>query len=331
MEDKSLGLTKMDFVEFERQQRHILNELAMKRGQVEELKNELNVANLKIHEQTRSLGLSKNTIEEHQHNLTLALKKTRFLEDSLQSKRDNASRTQLQQESAVAERESLRELLQKTELQNYNLTRELNELKSQHNCDVAYQKEFIKENVRIRENILQFTEEMQKCVIDQNKYLELINKIEMTDWLHKSVTFYREELYKYRNKYNVLEEKFIESKATTDKFVKLSNENPLPFHMFEESQIIIDQWKKSTERITEQCKKQQDLITSLTEKFKIESENNMKLCTREVKLEEEVAKLKMENSILIEKNETLEKQLPNITNCTNEIQTVIKPEIIEIV
>ncbi|KAB0797229.1 hypothetical protein PPYR_08223 [Photinus pyralis] len=331
MEGDSMTVTNLDFVEFERQQRRFLNELAMKRGQVEDLKNELNVANLKIHQQTRSLETSKSTIEEQNHNLTLALKNTRFLEDTLQSKRDYVSRTQMQQESFVAERESLRGLLQKTELQNYNLTRELNELKSQHNCDAAYQREFINENARIREKIVQLTEAMQALLIDKNKCLELTEGIEMCEEMQKSVTFYREELLNFKKKYAVLEDKLIESKATVEKFEKLSNQHPLPFQASEESQIIINQWKKATERSSEQSRKQQDLITNLTEKVKAECENNVKLCLREVGLEEEVKKLKHENSILAEKNKELQKQSPT----TAEVQSqaapaVIKAEIIEI-
>lgn len=53
-----------------------------------------------------------------------------------------------------AERESVRDTLQKTEMENYQLTRTMNEIKAQRNCEKIYQKELINRDVEINANII---------------------------------------------------------------------------------------------------------------------------------------------------------------------------------
>ncbi|KAK4879814.1 hypothetical protein RN001_007960 [Aquatica leii] len=293
-------------------------------SQVEELKTELSLTKLKLHQQNRSLESANSAIDEHQHNLKLALKNSKFLEDSLQAKKDSMSRTHLQQETAVVERESLRELLQKTELQNYNLVCELNELKAQHNCDVAYQKEFINQDAKIREQIAELNQAISNLAVDQKEIMNLSNKIEVLEELEKTVSFYRDELYKSKESYKILENKYVTCKATVDEFQKLCNENNDLFQVPQES-LIIQRCEETITLLKEQLTKQQDIIVNLTNSFKIEKENNAKLYLRITELENKMEDLTKERTALKEKVNTIEFK-------DEETQTtvIVKSETIEI-
>ncbi|KAF5286788.1 hypothetical protein FQR65_LT02206 [Abscondita terminalis] len=320
--------TKIDFIEFERKQRQFLNELAMKRSQVEELKTELSLAKLKIHDQNRSLETAKNSIDECEHNLKLALKNTKFLEDALQIKKDSASRTHLQQESAVIERESLRELLQNTELKNYNLVCELNELKAQHNCDVAYQKDFIGQDGKIREQIAELNEAISNFANDQTEIMKLSEQISNLEELQKTVSFYREQLYTMKDKYRKLEEKHIKCQATIEEFEKLCNEYNELYQISAEPHTMEEQSEKTDFFLKEQLKKQQDIIVNINNNLKQEKENNIKLCLREAELESQINELIKQKSVL---EETVNKANQMCDNKETQTDIVITNENIEIV
>ncbi|KAF2881884.1 hypothetical protein ILUMI_24289 [Ignelater luminosus] len=241
LNDENNDQPKVNLINFERRQRQLLNELAMKRAQVEELKRELEASNLKTHEITRSLDSAKSTLAEQEYNLNLALKNARFFENQLQSKRDSITKARLQQESAVAESKGLKELLHKAELQNYNLTRELNEMKAQHSCDVAYQKELMNQDNKIRAKIAQLTEAVKQCQSSLSESQQLSEKIKLCEDAQKNASFYQEQFYEYKEKYVKLQEKYLFANAAVESFQRLAMENHHLFHAGQEVDVILKQ------------------------------------------------------------------------------------------
>ncbi|KAF5289008.1 hypothetical protein FQA39_LY03887 [Lamprigera yunnana] len=307
----------VNFVQFERIQRQFLNELAMKRSQVEELQIELNSAKLKIHEQNRILETTKNSNAELEHTLSLTTQNCKFLEDLVKNQKESTSKNHVLQECAVIEQEQLRNMLQKAEMENDKLIAENNELKAKHEMNAAYQKDILNKDASIQKKIAEINDAISHFEIDQHKAIELSQELKHFEELRDTANFYREEFYKSLEKYKQLEQQYLVSKSTLDEFEKLSEDNNDIFQVVQFFQTAMAQWEKDKTDLTEQINSRQDIINSVIENYKKEKEKNIQECLREAVLEMEIDKLLAEKEALQQQLKKFNKECESVETQTS--------------
>lgn len=140
--------------------------------QVNQLREEQYSANLRIQNLIASLETARKELEDAQLNLGNYKKLYQNLEDKMENMRI-ALKNRNQQDSLVAVKYSskscfsfnesfqevengiLKEMLKKSEMENYVKEAKLQDLKAQHQCDSVYQKELMLQDAKLRKAVEQ--------------------------------------------------------------------------------------------------------------------------------------------------------------------------------
>ncbi|XP_018329239.1 rho-associated protein kinase 2 [Agrilus planipennis] len=303
----------VDIELFERQFREILNELSIKKIQVDQLRKELDEANLQIHDLKRNLDSSKTTIREKEFNFEIALQNNKNLGEKLQNYLNFTTKTKMQYESAISENKQLRELVQQLELEKCDLTRKLKHLEMQHENDISYQNDLINKNCKIESKIQELIRNFEEIERNQTGLKSISETIIMCEDLQNKTEYYEKELKSCKESNFELEKQYVCAKATADKLSHFIKESSFCLN-YEDTKIILDEWKKSENSLRNEIKQAHDIIANLTEKLKSTEEKNKKFCKWQTELEEQNRNLK-------DKLQTfLRKTHENISTQTDDFQ-----------
>lgn len=142
------------------------------KNQVNQLREEQYLANLKIQELIVSLETARKELEDVQLNLSNYKKLYQNLEDKIENMKV-AMKNRNQQDSLVqhwytvknplfsvdyfqeVENDILKDMLKKSEMENYAKEMKLQDLKAQHQCDSIYQKDLMLQDAKLRKAVEQ--------------------------------------------------------------------------------------------------------------------------------------------------------------------------------
>lgn len=114
-----------------------------------QLRKDLDNANFKIHELDQSLESMRKVKEEVEFHFNISIKNTRELEDKQNHSKDYIMRTRIKIDNLTHENRTLKELLIKAEYNNNEKRKQIEDMETEHNCHVIYQKDIIREHGKL--------------------------------------------------------------------------------------------------------------------------------------------------------------------------------------
>ncbi|XP_018561054.1 microtubule-associated tumor suppressor 1 homolog A-like [Anoplophora glabripennis] len=198
----------VDCVELERCFREFKTELYIKRDEVNQQRTELDAANLEIQNLRRALDVTKKTLDENQFNLNIQLKKASNNEEQLK-KMESLMKIQLQHKMAITEIDTLKENLQKTEMEKLELTRKVDVLEAKQRHSSMYYNEILKRDNQLRNIMTNLDEMAVKLQAEHIQAIELSKKNQLANDALQKLKVCVEENEKLRKQKEKFEEMYV--------------------------------------------------------------------------------------------------------------------------
>ncbi|KAK9702320.1 hypothetical protein QE152_g30046 [Popillia japonica] len=288
----------INIIQLELNQRKFEVELVTKRKQVIQLREEVDTQNQVNHVLRKSITNASARIESLESELKLLRKNTDDNENDLKARL--AMNNKFQREVLEKENASLKELLQKSEMDRRKLQRQIEDLNSQQSIHSRNIRDLLEQDQNIRNAIEKYAKLFDQMDKEKERMSELYSKLGEYHKHNVQIELMNEKCKLYISKNKQLEEECASVRAKLTMLEELIKNYSLP--KFDEPSEIQKYYMEKAEDLDRHLKSERELVFKQQERINKERESNVFLCNtiadlerKVVDLERKLASVKMSN------------------------------------
>ncbi|GJQ69724.1 hypothetical protein Trydic_g22291 [Trypoxylus dichotomus] len=227
--DKNLireDINVIDTIQLELNQRKLDMELVLKRKQINQLTEEVNIQSQINYDLRTQLTFANTRIVTLESELKVLKKNSDDLENETQTQL--LADKKFQKDVIEKENTALKELLQKSEMEKWKLQREIEDLNSQQVIHTSSVKDLLEQDQKIRLTIEKYSKSFEEVDKEKEKILELYNKLGEFEKCNHKIESMNETLKCYVHKVKQLKEERAFSEAKLNMLEELLEKYALP-------------------------------------------------------------------------------------------------------
>nr|XP_022919255.1 CAP-Gly domain-containing linker protein 1-like [Onthophagus taurus]XP_022919256.1 CAP-Gly domain-containing linker protein 1-like [Onthophagus taurus] len=266
---------KVDLATFELTQRKLVAELAMRKNQVEQLRQQEDIQNMKIHELQLKLDSATSRISDLEFELDIA--KNTCASYNIQLKNVSTLQQKTLQDKLISENQLLKDLLQKSELEQRKLLRKMEDLTALNELQVSNKNDFLKQQSNCKEKIEELFNTFKNLEKESVKMKSIQDKLKDVKDHQHYIDVYKALAKNAIEKKDQIEDEYLMVKTKLDVLTDLLDKNPLPQPV---SIINVEEYKQEIERLKQALEDERNLTIRQNARIIAEIAQNVTLCLK---------------------------------------------------